>query len=109
MHEFGSLIPFELADKIGTEIEAACVTIDSYVFRRTLGWPGSVQEMTLMKGPSNVVRVVVVDDDHLFCETLGLCLIDEGYEVASFSSGDAALEHFVAGHSADVVLLDWHM
>src|SRR5258708_14245851 len=36
-------------------------------------------------------------------------LIEEGYEVASFSSGNAALEHFAAGGSADVVVLDWRM
>src|SRR5258708_29717977 len=36
-------------------------------------------------------------------------LIEEGYEVASFSSGNAALEHFAGGGSADVVVLDWRM
>jgi two-component system, OmpR family, response regulator ChvI len=68
---------------------------------------GSVQEMTSVKGASNVVRVVVVDDDDLFCETLDLTLIEKGYDVASFSTGDAVLAYFSAGGSADVVLLDW--
>jgi two-component system response regulator ChvI len=54
-------------------------------------------------------RLVLIDDDDLFRESLGLNLIDEGYEVASFSNGAAALEHFAAGGSADVVLLDWRM
>src|SRR5205085_8951402 len=54
-------------------------------------------------------QLVLVDDDDLFRESLGLNLIDEGYEVTSFSNGSAALEHFAAGGSADVVLLDWRM
>jgi two-component system response regulator ChvI len=54
-------------------------------------------------------RIVLVDDDDSFRESLGLNLIDEGYEVTSFSNGAAALEHFGAGGSADIVLLDWRM
>ena len=54
-------------------------------------------------------RLVLIDDDDLFRESLGLNLIDEGYDVASFSSGASALEHFDAGGHADVVLLDWRM
>ncbi len=51
----------------------------------------------------------LVDDDDLFRESLGLNLIDEGYEVTSFSGGQAALNHFAAGGTADIVLLDWRM
>src|SRR3981189_2848653 len=54
-------------------------------------------------------HLLLVDDDDLFRESLGLNLIDEGYEVTSFSNGAAALEHFGAGGSADIVLLDWRM
>jgi len=52
---------------------------------------------------------VLIADDDLFRESLGLNLIDEGYDVTSFSNGAAALEHFGAGGIADVVLLDWRM
>src|SRR5882757_3660863 len=62
-----------------------------------------------MKGGPNAARIVLVDDDDLFREMLRFKLIDEGHEVAHFSSGSAALEHFAAGDSADVVLLDWRM
>jgi two-component system response regulator ChvI len=62
-----------------------------------------------MEAASKSVRIVLVDDDDLFRESLGLNLIDEGYEVTSFSNGAAALEHFGAGGSADIVLLDWRM
>ena len=60
------------------------------------------------RGP-NAARIVLVDDDDLFREMLRFKLIDEGFEVTSFSSGADALEHFAAGGSADVVLLDWRM
>src|SRR5882724_7151880 len=60
-------------------------------------------------GTSNAVQIVVVDDDDLFRETLDLSLIDEGYEVTSFSRGSAALDHFAAGGRADAILLDWRM
>jgi two-component system, OmpR family, response regulator ChvI len=58
---------------------------------------------------SGVVQLIIVDDDHLFRETLALTLIDEGYEVATFSGGSAALDHLSSGGRADVVLLDWRM
>jgi two-component system response regulator ChvI len=54
-------------------------------------------------------HIVLVDDDDLFRESLGLNLVDEGYEVSSFAGGAPALEHFAAGGRADVVLLDWRM
>jgi two-component system response regulator ChvI len=62
-----------------------------------------------MKGDPNAARIVLVDDDDLFREMLRFKLIDEGYEVAHFSSGSAALEHFAAGGRADAILLDWRM
>src|SRR5262249_46148013 len=54
-------------------------------------------------------HIVLVDDDDLFRESLGLNLIDEGYVVTSFSAGAPALDYFAAGNQADVVLLDWRM
>jgi two-component system, OmpR family, response regulator ChvI len=54
-------------------------------------------------------RIVLVDDDDSFRESLGLNLEDEGYSVLSFSGGAAALDHFEAGGTADAILLDWRM
>jgi two-component system, OmpR family, response regulator ChvI len=54
-------------------------------------------------------RIVLVDDDDSFRESLGLNLLDEGFNVTSFSGGAAALEHFEQGGSADAILLDWRM
>ena len=46
----------------------------------------SVCEVTSVNGASDAVRVLIVDDDDLFRETLGLNLVEEGYEVTSLSS-----------------------
>jgi two-component system, OmpR family, response regulator ChvI len=53
-------------------------------------------------------HVLLVDDDDLFRESLGLNLVDEGYEVTSFDNGRDALAYLNHG-SADVMLLDWRM
>jgi len=54
-------------------------------------------------------HLLLVDDDDLFRESLGLNLIDEGHEVTSFGNGRDALAYLERGGSADVVLLDWRM
>jgi two-component system response regulator ChvI len=54
-------------------------------------------------------RIVLVDDDDSFRESLGLNLEDEGFAVVSFNDGAAALNHFEAGGTADAILLDWRM
>ena len=53
-------------------------------------------------------HLLLVDDDNLFRESLGLNLVDEGYEVTSFDNGRDALAYLNRG-SADVMLLDWRM
>ncbi len=55
------------------------------------------------------VRIVLVDDDDSFRESLGLNLIDEGFVVVSFNGGVPALDYFARGGEADVILLDWRM
>jgi two-component system response regulator ChvI len=54
-------------------------------------------------------RLLLVDDDDFFRESLGLNLIDEGFAVTSFSGGADTLKFFEAGGDADVLLLDWRM
>jgi two-component system, OmpR family, response regulator ChvI len=54
-------------------------------------------------------HLLLVDDDDLFRESLGLNLIDEGYEVTSFGNGRDALAYLDRGGGADVILLDWRM
>src|SRR5215469_12316785 len=56
-----------------------------------------------------MAHLVLVDDDDLFRESLGLNLIDEGYQVTSFANGRDALAYLDGGGAGDVVLLDWRM
>src|SRR5215471_13152251 len=54
-------------------------------------------------------HLLLVDDDDLFRESLGLNLIDEGYEVTSFANGRDVLAYLDRGGAGDVMLLDWRM
>jgi two-component system, OmpR family, response regulator ChvI len=54
-------------------------------------------------------HLLLVDDDDDFRESLGLNLIDEGYEVTSFDNGRDALAYLEQGGGADAMLLDWRM
>jgi two-component system response regulator ChvI len=56
-----------------------------------------------------VPRILLADDDDLFRESLGLNLIDQGYEVVSVDNGRATLNYLHNGGKADVILLDWRM
>ena len=64
--------------------------------------PASVDE-------AQQARVVIVDDDDLFRESLGLNLSEEGFEVVDFPDGESVLEFFEKGNPADAALLDWRM
>lgn len=54
-------------------------------------------------------RVVLIDDDDLFRESIRLNLCDEGFDVVEFSGGLPALAYFSAGETADAIILDWRM
>ncbi|MBI1209006.1 MAG: response regulator [Azospirillum sp.] len=54
-------------------------------------------------------RVLVVDDDDLFRESLGHNLKDAGYAVTEAATGQAALDRLAAEHDFALVLLDWKM
>lgn len=54
-------------------------------------------------------RVVLVDDDDLFRESLERNLADAGFDVVGFGDGPSALSYLSAEEAADVVLLDWKM
>lgn len=54
-------------------------------------------------------RIVLIDDDELFRESLEQNLRDSGFAVRAFDRGEPALAFFENGGAADVVLLDWKM
>lgn len=55
------------------------------------------------------ISVLLVDDDDLYRDALHMHLSDQGFDVASFGTGRAGLDHLHAGNTADVILLDWRM
>src|SRR5271156_2181254 len=60
-----------------------------------------------LKGTS--IRIVLIDDQDLFRDSLSLGLTEAGFEVHAFASGTAGIAHLSADPGADVVLLDWMM
>jgi two-component system response regulator ChvI len=55
------------------------------------------------------IRILLVDDEEAFRESLKLNLQDEGFEVIAFDSGEAVLNYMNDAPPADVLLLDWRM
>jgi two-component system response regulator ChvI len=74
---------------------------------------GGTAEIASLKGvpghPHETIRIVIVDDDDSYRGSLELSLAEEGCAVTGFSNGSTALDHFAAGLTADVILLDWRM
>jgi len=54
-------------------------------------------------------RVMVVDDDDLFRESLVQNLSDAGFAAMAFGEGHSALAHLTNAGAPDVILLDWKM
>ena len=57
---------------------------------------------------SSPKKILVVDDDHDFLESLQLLLIDDGHDAIPASNGKEALEKYVE-FEPDIVLLDIKM
>jgi two-component system, OmpR family, response regulator ChvI len=54
-------------------------------------------------------RIVLVDDDDAFRESLEMLLTQEGFVVAPFPCGVSALDYLADGNDADIIVLDWRM
>src|SRR3569832_1441858 len=54
-------------------------------------------------------RIVIVDDDGIFRESLAQNLADAGFSITSFSDGPRALKYFAETGTPDMILLDWKM
>lgn len=54
-------------------------------------------------------RVLVVDDDPFFRESLQENLIDAGYEALAFDGGEAVLSFLTESAAVELILLDWRM
>lgn len=58
---------------------------------------------------SKTIRVVLVEDDELYRETLTYELSRQGFVVRSFSDGASLLDSLNAAVDADVVIVDWRL
>ena len=54
-------------------------------------------------------RILVVDDDELFRESVSTNLNDAGFCANTFADGTSAIAHLSTDLGADIVLLDWKM
>jgi two-component system response regulator ChvI len=75
------------------------------------GRRGAVASPLSRLGPATAPRahLVVVDDDPMVRNTLGMGLTEVGFEVRGFASGASALSHVLGATDVDIVLLDWKM
>ena len=63
----------------------------------------------LSEAARDKTRIILVDDDDLFRESLQQNLADAGFDAVGFGTGGAAIDYVQEGHPADLVLLDWKM
>ena len=54
-------------------------------------------------------RILVVDDDGMFRESLVANLADAGFSPTAFADGPSALNHLLESGNPDMILLDWKM
>jgi two-component system response regulator ChvI len=54
-------------------------------------------------------KLLVVDDDDLFRESLTRNLSDAGFAVADFPDGPTVLDHLAGGSGGDLAIIDWRM
>jgi two-component system response regulator ChvI len=54
-------------------------------------------------------RIIIVDDDGMFRESLAQNLSDAGFSITSFSDGPTALRYLAETGTPDMILLDWKM
>ena len=55
------------------------------------------------------LRVIVVDDDALFCEMLTAELEEQGFSVTVFADGQALLQNPNVAVDTDIIVLDWNL
>src|SRR5713226_654961 len=58
---------------------------------------------------TKTLRVVLVEDDELYRETLTDELSKQGFVIRSFSDGTSLLDSLHAAADADVVIVDWRL
>jgi len=65
--------------------------------------------MTLQHRDLTRPRIMIVDDDGMFRESLAQNLADAGFSITSYGDGPSALIHMGEAPPPDMILLDWKM
>jgi two-component system response regulator ChvI len=55
------------------------------------------------------IRVLLIEDNHLYRETLTYALLEQGFAVQSFGDGASPLGALDAAGDVDVIVLDWRL
>ena len=55
------------------------------------------------------IRIAFVEDDDDYREAVSNELADHGFDVTTFSDGDALLRAFGDGADAEIIVLDWSL
>src|SRR3977135_1158786 len=58
-------------------------------------------------GLTDVIRVLLVEDDRYYRETVVDELAEHGFAILGFGDGDSLLDSLEVGANADVIVLDW--
>src|ERR1700679_1678626 len=64
--------------------------------------------MEQIESVSTKGRILVIDDDPLFRESVSTNLMDAGFVASTFNDGGSAIRYLMQ-QSADIILLDWKM
>src|SRR3546814_3507802 len=70
---------------------------------------GSDSEPQPVSSDTTRIRILLVDDDELFSESLAMNLADEEFQVTECVNGQACLDVLGDNAGFDLILLDWRM
>lgn len=77
--------------------------------RPTPATSGSDHASQSDSGDTTRIRILLVDDDELFRESLAMNLVDEEFQVTECANGQACLDVLANNAGFDLILLDWRM
>jgi two-component system response regulator ChvI len=67
------------------------------------------QARGLASASNDKLRVIVIDDDALFCEMLTAELEEQGFSVTVFADGQVLLQNPEVAVDTDIIVLDWNL
>lgn len=55
------------------------------------------------------IRLILVDDDAAFRQSVGAELAEYGFDIVEFGDSQSLFDYFAEGSGADVIVLDWNL